>query len=274
MKVSDRLATQLLAARVRQGRASVDRAQAEVASGRRVAAPSDDPTAYTRALSADAISARAREHRLGIEQGASMLDAALSALDGAHDLVARARELVQTAASPAATTQGREAVAREIEGIRESLRRLRQTEALGEGVFTATGRDRRIEVSPGVTGTASVDGDAAFAGGVDLDALMGELATAARAGDTTTLRARIDTTTGGLRQLETAIATAGASRAQMDVAGRAAEAAESAAELAKHAAIAADPVRAMAELLAQETALRTSLEVGARLLKPVLVDLV
>jgi hypothetical protein len=60
----------------------------------------------------------------------------------------------------------------------------------------------------------------------------------------------------------------------MDVAGRAAEAAESAAELAKHAAIAADPVRAMAELLAQETALRTSLEVGARLLKPVLVDLV
>lgn len=272
MKITDRLAAEALARRVQQGREDVSRLQTEITTGRRVNAPSDDAAAYSTALRTKDAIRRTAVHKSLIDTGGGMLDAASNALSSAHDLMSRARELAISGSTPSATPESRAAAAAELDSIVAGLDKLRRTESNGERVFTAAGHGRRLEVGPGVSGPASVDGDAAFDGGVDLAATVASLAADLRSGDAVTARTRADTLSSGLRQLEGSIATAGASRSMMDLAKNAAEQADFALQNQLQAGIGADTVRAMAELSAKETTLRASLQVGAQLLTPVLAN--
>jgi flagellar hook-associated protein 3 FlgL len=270
--VTDRLALDLLVRRVRDGRARVELAQAQVSSGRRVARPADDPVAYARALGSREAAARASEHAANVARGAAMLDAASGALTEAHEILSRARELAIQAGSDSAGATAREAAAATIDRLRQGLAELRATTSQGEMVFLAAGRERRIEVGPGVVLPASIDGDAVFAGGVDLDATLAALAADMRSGDTAAVRGRLGALAAGLQQVEGGIAEAGARRAAMDIAGQAAERAELALTSDATKAVAADPVRVLGELAASEVALRAALESGLRLVRPILAE--
>lgn len=272
MKVTDRLAGYTLSRRVRVGREAVAKAEREVSTGRRVSLPSDDPNAYAAGLRAHAGARRAGEHKATAARGVEMLDAAAAALERGHELLSRARALAMTQSGPTATAAARSAAALELDGMRAELSRLRATEMHGEPVFVAASGARRVEVGPNVMASSSVDGDSAFAGAVDLDAVLAGLATELRAGQGDAARARVDTLASGLRQLETSIAEAGAQRATMELSGRLADEAAARFEETMNDALAADPVSAMTTFMAREVALRTSLEVGARLMRPVLAD--
>ena len=272
MKITDHLAAQMLSRRARAGREAVAKAEREVTTGRRVNQPSDDPTAYATGLRARDGSRRAAEHRASADRGTEMLDAAASALDRGHELLSRARALAMTQSAPTSTAASRGAAAAELDAMRTELTRLRATEVHGEPVFVAANAARRIEVGPGVMATTSSNGDAAFAGPIDLDATLSGLASELRAGQGDAARARIDTLVSGLRQLEGGIAETGAQRATLALSAHLAEEAETRFEESLNDALGADPVRSMSSLMARETALRTSLEVGARLMRPMLAD--
>ena len=159
-----------------------------------------------------------------------------------------------------------------MESLRQSVARLRAEQSQGEPVFLATGRERRVEVGPGVLAVASLDGDAAFAGTVDLEATLAGLASDLRADDAAAVRGRIDALEGGLRQVEASIAEAGARRASLAVARQVAERAAAAVDAAVTKALGADMVQSMSDLAAAEASLRAALEVGTRTLRPMLLD--
>jgi len=272
MKISDRLAAEMLTRRVATGRAAMDRAAAQITSGRRVNAPSDDPAAYALALRLKDAQKRSAEHQAGIERGAGMIDAAAGALSSAHDLVSRARELAISGGSASATPEAREAAAKEIDGIRAEMARLRATQANGEPVFMSGGRERRIEVGPGATSATTLPAETSFGDDVGLDTALENLSNDLRAGRSASARGQVDGLALGLRRIEGGIAAAGAARASLDIAKKVAEKADAMMQTQMNGAIAADPIRAMADLTAQETALRASLEVGTRLMRPILAD--
>jgi flagellar hook-associated protein 3 FlgL len=272
MRISDRLATLLTIQRVRDGRAALDRLRAEVSSGRRVSQPSDDPSAYQSSLGTQEALAQTQEHSANASRGMAMLDAASSALESAHDLLARARELVEMSASDTTTQEARNAAATELDQIRQSLGALRATESQGESVFVAAGHSRRIEVGRGVFIDSAVDGDAVFAGPVNLDSALSSLSTSLRAGDAAAARTGLDTLSSGLQQVENGIGQAGARRASMEIASNAAKQADVALHSQLSDAVSVDPTQAISQLVASEASLQAALQVGTRLLQPVLAD--
>ena len=118
--------------------ARLARTQLEVASGRRVLQPADDPIAAARALDLDAAIARTDQHQRNANIAGNRLALEEQVLQDVGNLLYRVRDLVVQASNDTQTAETRGLIATEIAETLSSLVQLANT-ADGEGHFLFSG---------------------------------------------------------------------------------------------------------------------------------------
>ncbi|MCW5655637.1 flagellar hook-associated protein FlgL [Hydrogenophaga sp.] len=101
--------------------AELSRLQENLATGKRVLKPSDDPVAATLAETAANRLSRTQADLRALEASRTSLQQAESGLAESGDLIQRVRDLLVTAGNATFTSSEREDVARQLEGLREQL---------------------------------------------------------------------------------------------------------------------------------------------------------
>lgn len=123
--------------------ARMQRYQTELATGRRVNRPSDDPGAVTRILALRSGIARAKTYLANVAQAQEWMTATETALQRANEVLAQARDCAQRGASDVVTPEGKLALATEVSGLLEELLALSNSKHLGCYLFAGTANDAR-----------------------------------------------------------------------------------------------------------------------------------
>lgn len=127
--------------------------QARMSSGKQITKASDDPSGTGRAMALRADQAATTQASRNADDGLAWLGTIDTAMQGAISALRRARDLtVQGASSGSTGPASREAIATELEGIRDSLLDLANTELQGRSVFSGTTSDG-VAFDDGTTGT-------------------------------------------------------------------------------------------------------------------------
>jgi flagellar hook-associated protein 3 FlgL len=207
MRVTDARSYDVAIATIQANVAAMNRAQQQVSSGRRVTRPADDPTGAASITRLRASVADIDSFTRGIADARTWLAVQDTALQSASRVLARAKELATQAVNGAQNGASRDAIATELEGIRDQLAALANTTQQGQSVFggfTTTAVDVTAgaatyvgspagtsvlrQVSPEQVVSVNTDGAHVFGfaagAGLDVFTTLAQLATAVRAGDT------------------------------------------------------------------------------------------
>lgn len=266
----------------------LSRLQEQATSQRAFLAPSDDPTAAATTLRLHAEQRRTDQYARNIDDGMAWLATADSAISASTALLARARNLtVQGANDGAMDATAKEAIAVELEGIREELLAQANTTVLGRSVFAGTSDTAAFDAAgafsglPGaevvrrVSDQASIrvdtdgaavfgtDGDSAFA---MLDRIIADLRGGVNIGP------RLEEINQRRSAMLSAQGAVGARQSQME---RVKETTlqDSVSLEARRAAVEdVDSVEVLVRLQAQELVYRSALAVTGRVLQPTLME--
>ena len=196
-------------------------------TGQVVDKPSDDPVAFAAIGSRDAAISRMQMHIDAAEQARGDAELAESTLAQLTTLLGRAREIGLDMANGDKTAADRSGAAKEVTEIRNALQGLANTKGARGYLFSGTktntppfdaagafaGNDGvlPVEIADGVTVAGNSSGARAFtaAGGRDLLADLGSLATALSANDVAGVQSMLDPLDKGQRQIVDARADAG-----------------------------------------------------------------
>ncbi len=270
-------------------------AQRQIASGKRIDKPSDDPLATHNALRLRSELAGIAQDRRTIEDAKGWLDATDSALGTITDVVHRARELTLQGANGAMSQADRNKLADEIDQLIETAKSAGNASYGGRFVFSGTQTNTRPyapgpvdtwtgdtggviyrTVGPGVTIGVNVRGeDVLGSGGADgkLLSTLRALSDDLRTNDMATLRG---TTLSALdRNLEEITAARGVTGA-LTTRVESASARLSQVELATTSLLSetedTDIAKALIELNTQQTVYQAALRAGQSLVQPSLLD--
>ena len=112
--------------------------QEQLSSGRQVNRPSDSPVKTVEAMQFRGTLSRTEQYIRNAEDGIAVLGTADTVLTKGLDMVRRARDLTLTGMNASNGAQGREALAAEIDQLRESLVGIANTAYLGRPLFGGT----------------------------------------------------------------------------------------------------------------------------------------
>lgn len=191
-------------ASVHAAAARLDRAQDQVATGRRLRAASDDPAAAQRAVGSRAELGTLDAYKRTSDSATARLTAIDTALSDIIDKISSAKVAAASGRGSTATPAAREAAALQIEGLRDAILSDINLSVHGAAVF-AGGQSRAsaytqvggvwtyggdnapvvVDIDRTKTVRTSLDGQAIIQGGdaTDLFTALDELAAALRAGD-------------------------------------------------------------------------------------------
>jgi flagellar hook-associated protein 3 FlgL len=268
----------------------VARLQEQLSTGRVLNRPSDSPTDTVAAMRIRSSITDVKQYGRNAADGTAWLGQIDAALTAATDQVRRARDLALQGANQGAMGQSaRDALATEVDQIREGMVTTANASYLGRPVFggvtagpvaydtagnyvgTPGAVNRTVGV--GVEIRVDLDGNAAFgaAGNSVFDHLTA-LSTALRAGDQTGITAGIGALAGDLDRMTTAQAGVGTRQAKIESAGRAASdngltLSSSLSEVEN-----ADLPKTVVDLQLQQIAYQAALGATARVMQPSLLD--
>ena len=272
-----------------QGRLA--KTQEQLTTGRVLNRPSDSPTGTSSAMRIRASIADETQYQRNAQDGLGWLGQIDSALTSSLDQLRRARDLgVQGVNATNAGNAAREALASEVEQVRESLLGVANTTYLGRPVFggvtsgtaaydlttgTFVGQEGDVKrtIAKDVKVAVNVDGPDVF--GPDGDNLfdsLGRLATALRAGDTPAIRGELDALDLAQKRITSVVSDAGTRYNRVERAETAA--ANSVFDLTTSLSgiEEVDLAKATISLTAQEVAYQAALSATARLVQPSLSD--
>jgi len=221
--------------------ANADRIQTQIATTKKLLAPSDDPGAYLRLQGISRQSADDGTYAANIGMAQGLLAQTDTTLESVEAQLTRALELATQAANGTMSDANRAAVGKELESIRDTLFALANTKdvrgqplfggATGDvayvraadgsiGFAGGTGEPSAIPIGEGVGIQGTVTGARAFAsGGSDMFAVLSDFAAALSAGGD--VKAAADAALGGIKgSLESvtlARASAGARAARLEL---------------------------------------------------------
>ncbi|WP_062305322.1 flagellar hook-associated protein FlgL [Demequina subtropica] len=268
--------------------------QAEMSSGKRVSRASDDPIAAGRAMAYRSEKAAAEQAVTNASDGAAWLSQIDSTLQSSVSALRRARDLtVQAANTGVLNDTSREAIAVEIEGLRDTLLGLANTQLNGRSLFagtssTATAFEDGAAATPyswnGVSGSAvtrrispdttvrvDADGAAAFGdGAASVFQLLDDLAAEIRAGDP--VGVRLDDLDSRLDAMVSTLTTVGVRYDQITKAQSAAEAKVTTLRASISDVEDIDLAATVLELQMQEVSYQGALSAASRVLQPTLLD--
>lgn len=205
--------------RLQRINAETNRLGEQVASGRAILRPSDDPTSTARALRYRDVLADVAQYQKNVSLTESTLSVADSALDTATQTLSRVRELAVLASTETQSAENRGLMAEEIAGLREQLlssanarlgdRYLFSGFANDQPAFDASGAYQgdagvtRVEIGDGQKTTAAIPGSTIFtpAGGVDVFAMVDQLEADLRANNVAGIQGALDDLDAGTEQI-------------------------------------------------------------------------
>ncbi len=128
------------------------RTQLQIASGRRISKPSDDPIGSQRILELDAVLERLGQFRINAEMVQARLGLEENALAGSSEVLQRVRELVIQASNDTQSVESRGLIAVEIRQLNDALMQLANSQN-GQGEFIFAGYSTGTQpFSQGVAG--------------------------------------------------------------------------------------------------------------------------
>lgn len=264
--------------------------QEQLSTGRVLNRPSDSPTDTTAAMRVRASLAETKQFARNAADGQGWLTQIDSTLQSMVSQTRRARDLaLQGVNAGSASTTSREALALEVEQLRDSLISLANTRYLDRPVFggvttgtSAYDSDGQYVGVPGQVDRAIAEGvkvrvdvDAATAFGPqganlfdDLESLSGAL----RSGDTAGVRAGLDALATGMDRLTSALADVGSRANRIDRAVQRTVDDELALRTSLSEIENVDLPKALVDLHLQEMAYQAALGATARVMQPSLMD--
>ncbi|WP_229702928.1 flagellar hook-associated protein FlgL [Microbacterium murale] len=264
------------------------RLQQQATSQRAFSAPSEDPAAAAAALNLHAEQRRNEQYARNVDDGLAWVTTADNAIAASTALLGRARDLtVQGANDGAMDATAKEAIAVELEGIREELLAKANTRLLGRSVFAGTSNSAAFatdysfsgapgaEVTRRISDNASVrvdtDGAAVFGTGSGsvfalIDTIIGDLRSGTNVGP------RLNEIDDRLTAMLSAQGAVGTRQSQIERAKEAAVQNSVSLEARRAAVEDVDSVEVLVRLQAQELVYRSALAVNARVLQPSLMD--
>lgn len=198
----------------------IARGQTEIATGKRILAPSDDPIGAARVAEIGRAQGDEATWLRNVETAAALAARADTALEAVAGGVDRAKELMLAAASGTLSAENRAVIALELRGIGEEIAALRATlDPRGEPLFRTNG-PLEIPVSPGVRIAPVAPRAAIFDSPEDIVAAIAAAAAAAvepaAAVRTGAIRAALDRLDGSARQIAGARADQGIRADRLD----------------------------------------------------------
>lgn len=210
MRVADN--NQVLLANLRRIRTELFQRNREVASGKRLHSPSQDPAASARVTRIRDELSRINQYGRNVQRAQVLLGSADGAFNSLKNLTEAAIERTAFAVSAIANQDTRDIIADEIEGFRDSILRIADTNVDGKNIFSGTdtgtspyqlvagtyvyqGNDQplQVEIARNRTIQTSIPGSEIFSeAGTDLINSLTQLADDIRAGDSTAAQAGID----------------------------------------------------------------------------------
>ncbi|KRB79941.1 hypothetical protein ASE01_00020 [Nocardioides sp. Root190] len=289
-RVTQRMLTEGSLDQLQRGLGRLARVQEQLSTGRIINRPSDNPTGTTTAMRLRSSMADQTQYSRNAQDGLGWLTQVDASLDSVTSTVKRARDLaLQGANASSAGPVAREALAIEVDGLRQELLARANTSYLDSPVFggvtggsqayDATGTyvgtigDVNRRIAGGVVVKVDVDGPDVFGdGATSAFAELAALSTALRAGDQAgisaaigTLNTRIDTVTG-------ARTAAGTRFQRLEQAEQAAADARISLENQLSTVENADLAETTVELKLQEVAYQAALAATSRVMQPSLLD--
>jgi flagellar hook-associated protein 3 FlgL len=279
--------------------ARMQRLQEQLSSGKAVNRPSDSPSGAVNALRFRADIRRNEQMSRNASDGLAWLGQADTALSDGLTLTRRVRDLVLQGVNAATDQAGRNAIAAEIEGIRDGMLGLANTTYLGRPVFAGNagttsaydasgaylGDNGTVvrAVSPGVEVQVNVTGPDAFSfaavtpgGPTDIFATLTQIADDFRTGTPTSINAvsndGLAALDAGTQKMQQALATVGARYHQVETMRdrNEAEAINLTSALGEVESI--DLPKTIMDLQMQEVAYQAALSATGRVIQPSLVD--
>lgn len=269
--------------------AQLARLQDQGSSGSRLTKPSDDPAATASALRVRAEQRANEVYSRNADDALGWLARIDTTLGVSTDLLNRARDLtIQGSSHNVLPQESREALASEIDQLKDALLQQANSEYLGRNLFAANSlADGAFDGSYGFTGVAGttmerrigpdasvqidVDGTAAFgAGASSVFALMDSIAADLRAGNP--VASRIDEIDGFLSSVTTQRAVAGSRYSQVERGKELLTVSSNDLETRRSALEDADLGQVIIDLKMQEVAYQAALSVTARAVPPTLLD--
>ncbi|GAA1931041.1 flagellar hook-associated protein FlgL [Nocardioides marmoribigeumensis] len=264
--------------------------QEQLTTGRVLNRPSDSPADTTSAMRLRAKLADHEQYARNITNGQGWLSSLDTALQTALHTVSRATDLsIQAINGTNQGAQGRNAIAIEIDQLRDSLVSTANTTYLGRPVFggitagdvaydasgTYVGTPGTVErtIAPGVKVPVNVDGPTAFGTpGSDVFQDLTDLSNALRLGDMATVQAKMGSLQAAHGRLTTTLSDVGVRASRLDKADQTLldsklQMSTSLSELEN-----VDIAQATMDLKMQELAYQTALSSTARLVQPSLSD--
>ncbi len=289
-RVTQRMMTEGSLANLQRSLGKMASLQEQLSTGRLINRPSDNPTGTTAAMRIRTSVSDQTQFSRNAEDGIGWLTQVDSALDGVTTSVRRARDLaLQGANTGAMGQQARDALAIEVDGIKQQLLGEANTSYLDRPVFggvtsggTAydaggnwvgvTGAVNR-RISDDVVVQVDVDGRTVFGSGANSAfAELDALSTALRAGDLAGITASIATLKAREETVVGVRAAAGVRYQQVERAGLAADDTKISLENNLSSIESADLAETTVHLKLQEVAYQAALSATARTTQPSLLD--
>jgi flagellar hook-associated protein 3 FlgL len=270
--------------------AKSEKIQEQLSSGKQINRPSDSPTGTVSALQLRTESRANEQYLRNAQDGLGWLDTVESSLSSASTLLNRVRDLtVQGLNTGSGNAQSREALAVEVDQIREQLLSHANTKYLDRPVFGGTtagsaaydatgtyvgdeGQTMRT-VSAGTKVRVDTNGPQAFgAGPTGVFGVLTDLAAAMRSGDDAALTAGLNNLDGASNVLRTAMSDVGARYNRINQAKESAQdrLLSVTAQLSDIEDI--DLPKTIMEMQLQQTSYQAALAASAKVIQPSLID--
>jgi flagellar hook-associated protein 3 FlgL len=291
-RITQRLMTEQSLASMQAGLGRVAKTQEQLATGRVINRPSDSPSGTNSAMQLREQITQNAQHSRNAGDGIARLGTADTVLTSMMDSVRRVRDLtLQGASTGSMGLQAREALAMEVDQIRDGLLSQANTTHLGMPLFggTTTGKaayekdgdvvtyvgdqnpvNRRIGANDNVR--VDITGPEIFgAGENDLFAIIGEISRLLTE-DPEALRPELDRLDGAMSRLTTSLADVGSRFNRLEGGLRINRDAELSLQDSLSQIENVDMARAMVDLQMNEVAYQASLGATARVMQPSLLD--
>jgi len=290
-RVTQRMMTQRSQNAVQGGLTRLAKVQEQIETGRKINRPSDSPSGTTTALRVRSSLADQTQYVRNANDGKAWLSTIDSTLSGITTQVQRAQVLAQQGASTGTmSTTALEALATEVDQIREGTLQQANTGYLGRPLFGGTtsggvafdpvtlnyaGDHGVVERRVGADVKVRVDSDGVETFGADGDNLfthLADLATALRAGDDTAIGNSISTLGSDLTRLSAAMAGEGARYNRISAASELAARSQLQLKTSLSDVEEVDLAEVTIDLKTQETAYQAALAAAGRTIQPSLLD--
>ena len=290
IRITQRLMVERSLTAMQTGAGRLARSQEQLSTGRQINRPSDSPTGTNSAMRLREELSAAAQHARNASDGLAWLGRTDNTLTSMVDGTRRARDLILQGANGATGPQAREALATELDQIRESMLSLANTQHLGRPIFggttdgstaydTATGAyigqptpsEIRRTVGNGVEVAINTVGPDAFtANGTDLFAVLKAASDDLRNG--TNPAGRLDDLDAVMKTMLSELADVGTRYGRVE----SALASVNSSTLDMQAALSevenVDIAKAIVDLQMQEVAYQAALGATARVIQPSLLD--